>query len=216
MKGTISKIDDEKQGPLGRFIRVHFTMEGGGYRMLDLVKRFRNWRHWKEFLEVGISLSNLQGMGANKLDADPVPRQCFISAPESSDRYPDPPVPSKRHTEAPQSIPATSRVLSHQLKCTGEKWKCKCGYVLGTGHAELYAQCPLAKPKATYHGIKITGKPKPEESSMMDNTDAAGYPIFRPKKVAHVFPDETDGKEMVELFDFALKPRKKKVKKCSK
>lgn len=36
-----------------------------------------------------------------------------------------------------------SRRLTHQLTYhTGKgRWSCKCGYVLGTGHKALYAQC---------------------------------------------------------------------------
>lgn len=33
-------------------------------------------------------------------------------------------------------------------------------------------------------------KPLPENSSMMDNTNAAGYPIFRPKRKRHAKPTE--------------------------
>lgn len=37
--------------------------------------------------------------------------------------------------------------LTHTLTHSKAKdsWSCKCGYVLGTGHDALYAQCPIAK-----------------------------------------------------------------------
>lgn len=37
------------------------------------------------------------------------------------------------------------RTLTHSLIYSKDKWSCKCGYVLGTGHKALYAQCPLVK-----------------------------------------------------------------------
>jgi hypothetical protein len=39
------------------------------------------------------------------------------------------------------------RTLTHKLEYNKEtdRWSCRCGYVLGTGHDELYAQCPLTK-----------------------------------------------------------------------
>ena len=40
------------------------------------------------------------------------------------------------------------RKLTHQLVCdeATKLWSCQCGYVLGSGHDALYAQCPLARP----------------------------------------------------------------------
>jgi len=40
------------------------------------------------------------------------------------------------------------RKLTHQLVCNEETklWSCQCGYVLGSGHDALYAQCPLTRP----------------------------------------------------------------------
>jgi hypothetical protein len=81
------------------------------------------------------------------------------------------------------------RMLTHKLKCVAGIWRCRCGYVLGTGHEKLYEKCRLALSVAAENEAKL-----------------------RPKKVTHVFPDETDTKAVVELFDFALKPRKKKTK----
>ena len=75
MKGTIRQIDEEKQGPLGRFIRVHLNMSDGSYRMLDLVKRFRNFTRWQPHLEIGATLDNLLPMGTSKINADSYPKR---------------------------------------------------------------------------------------------------------------------------------------------
>jgi hypothetical protein len=62
----------------------------------------------------------------------------------------------------------TTRTLTHKLTCDKRtlRWSCKCGYVLGTGHEALYAQCPLApKPhsKAMRGMLMVDGKCTPFE-----------------------------------------------------
>jgi hypothetical protein len=167
MTGTIRQIDDEKQGPLGRFIRVHFYMDNGSYKMVDLVKRFRNFKHWKDHLEIGVTLGNLQAMGGSKLDADPVPvRKAgnIVAPPEQPEpTYPEPPSQSKRHHGQPQSIPVTPST-THKLeyKRRLDRWVCKCGYTLGDGREKFTAPC------GTYHENKITRKPKVKGLLMVD------------------------------------------------
>jgi hypothetical protein len=41
------------------------------------------------------------------------------------------------------------RRLTHKLEYhrKADRWRCECGYELGTGHAKLYATCPLALRK---------------------------------------------------------------------
>jgi hypothetical protein len=53
------------------------------------------------------------------------------------------------------------RNLTHSLiySARADRWKCKCGYTLGDGHAQLYARCKLAQPEA-YHEFKISSAPK--------------------------------------------------------
>jgi hypothetical protein len=103
-------------------------------------------------------------------------------------RHYDPPRPSELHHEAHTLAIKPSR-LSHKLEYHPRKdrWVCKCGYELGQGHNKLYMPCPITRrpTQGTYHENKITAKPK------------------LPKQ----------GKEVLELFDFALKPRKKKGRK---
>lgn len=34
--------------------------------------------------------------------------------------------------------------LTHALLYEANRWRCKCGYVMGDGHDKLYALCPLS------------------------------------------------------------------------
>ena len=55
------------------------------------------------------------------------------------------------------------RKLTHRLVHDKEsdRWKCKCGYTLGDGHAKLYARCRLAGTEAeeAYLENKISSAP---------------------------------------------------------
>jgi hypothetical protein len=69
---------------------------------------------------------------------------------------PPPPKPPKK---APPTAPS-ARTLTHALiyNPTGDKWSCKCGYVLGRdGHKALYALCPIrARDKARRDKVSTT------------------------------------------------------------
>jgi len=54
--------------------------------------------------------------------------------------------------------------LTHALTYDSktDRWSCKCGYILGTGHAECYALCPLARRNRVMEKApaKLKGEPR--------------------------------------------------------
>ena len=50
------------------------------------------------------------------------------------------------------------RELTHRLYFIKERdrWVCGCGFVLGNGHASLYARCKMFGKKTAYHENKIS------------------------------------------------------------
>jgi hypothetical protein len=75
MKATITHIDYPKQGTQGRYIRLYFRTEYGGWAKADLVPEFRNFKRWKPHLEIGATLDNLKMKNASTVDADSYPKR---------------------------------------------------------------------------------------------------------------------------------------------
>jgi hypothetical protein len=73
VKATITNIDYPKEGTQGRFIRVYFSTETGGWAKTDLVRGFRNFKFWEPHLEIGAVLDNLQWKALDTIDADSRP-----------------------------------------------------------------------------------------------------------------------------------------------
>jgi hypothetical protein len=75
MKATITQIDYPKEGTQGRFIRVYFRTEEGGWAKTDIVRGFRNFARWEPHLEIGATFDNLKMKDASTVDADSYPKR---------------------------------------------------------------------------------------------------------------------------------------------
>lgn len=68
-------------------------MEDGSHAMTDLVPAFRNWKNWKDLLEVGNVLGDLQMILPSSVDADSVPvklaKEAAVVPPKKSDSQPE-------------------------------------------------------------------------------------------------------------------------------
>jgi hypothetical protein len=77
MTATITKIHPLKIGSKGvaSYQRVEFKTDAGNWAKTDLVPSFRNYAGWKEYLEVGMRLTNLRMKSKYEVDADSVPKR---------------------------------------------------------------------------------------------------------------------------------------------
>jgi hypothetical protein len=73
-----------------------------------------------------------------------------------------------------------------------DRWSCKCGYVLGTGRAALYAQCPVFK-----HGRHHEAYAE-NSVSLKRNATTKGA---APRKQAARGRERTVSKRVADLFD---------------
>jgi hypothetical protein len=80
------------------------------------------------------------------------------------------------------------RKLTHALlyDYKSGKWSCKCGYVLGSGHNELYALCPIyqrRKPDEAYAEISRSSmtdeKPKRETCGAKRGVSQKALDLFQ-------------------------------------
>lgn len=73
MRATITKIHPLAIGkayPTG-FYRVEFAGENGEWLKTDICPTYRNWRNWKPFMRVGVTLSGLRvDKDGTTIDAD--------------------------------------------------------------------------------------------------------------------------------------------------
>lgn len=74
MQGVITHINPSKVGrnvPVN-YYRVTFRLENGTRAVTDLCEQWRNFKHWRQWLKVGVILSNLHYLdGSNtNLNAD--------------------------------------------------------------------------------------------------------------------------------------------------
>ena len=85
MRATITKIDPLRSGTDGvGYHQVFFKTEWQTSAKTHLCPTHNNWRRWKDFLEKGVVLDNLELMPDGKtINADSYPR--LVSRPAKQD-----------------------------------------------------------------------------------------------------------------------------------
>jgi hypothetical protein len=79
MRATIANIHESKVGTDGvKYVRVEFMTPEGGWYKTDLCSGYRNWKRWKDHLEIGVTLEGLELKGANTVNADSYPVRVTI------------------------------------------------------------------------------------------------------------------------------------------
>ena len=75
MRGEIVKIDkiQKSRNSGDEFIRVFFKLGGQEWIKMDLVPTFRNFKRWKQLLQIGNFIDNLKLKDKKTIDADSFP-----------------------------------------------------------------------------------------------------------------------------------------------
>ena len=86
----------------------------------------------------------------------------------------------------------TTRHLTHHLiySARTDRWSCKCGYVLGSGHEALYVQCPLA-------GEVERLRPKPPDDGYIEFDIST--PTYEKKTTKAATPKRQTGRRVARI-----------------